>query len=70
MDITYLLQVCVCVSGGNSGEVLQPCDWLDLRVNGDKLRAKAYATRFKRERESDIWTAALLPPTLLDKWRR
>jgi hypothetical protein len=43
---------------------------LDLEVIGDKLRAKAHASRLKRERESDIWTAALLPPTLLDKWRR
>ena len=66
----YVPLASLCVYGGSNGEVLQPCDWLDLQVNGDKLRAKAHASRLKRERESDIWTAALLPPTLLDKWRR
>jgi hypothetical protein len=49
---------------------VQPCDRLDLRTNGDELRAKAHAARFKRERESSVWSAALVPPTLLDKWRR
>jgi hypothetical protein len=73
MDDTHLLQVWVLVE-----EVMmrcyktevQPCDWLDLQANGDELRAKAHAARFKRERENNIWTAALVPPTLLDKWRR